>query len=184
MTQGKAFLLFFKFCIYTRIWIVTKLICDNHFMMYVSQTIVLHTLNLYSAIVSVQLLSRAQLFETPWTEECQPPYPSSSPGICSNWCPLSRWCYPNHLILCCPLLLLISIFLSISVSNESALHIRWPKYQRFSLSISPSNEYSRLISFRIDWFDLFAVQGNLKSFLQHHSLYVNCILIKLENPKK
>ena len=76
----------------------------------------------------------------------------------------------NHLILCCPLLLPPSIFPSISVfSNESALHIRWPKYWSFSFSISPSNEYSGLISFRIDWFDLHAVLGTLQSLLQHHS---------------
>ena len=76
----------------------------------------------------------------------------------------------NHLILCYPLLLLPSIFPSISVfSNESALRIRWPKYWSFSFSISPSNEYSGLISFRIDWSDLLAVQGTLKSLLQHHS---------------
>ena len=75
----------------------------------------------------------------------------------------------NHLILCHPLLL-PSIFPSIRVfSNESVLHIRWPKYWRFSFSISPSNEYSGLISFRIDWFDLLAVQGTLRSLLQHHS---------------
>ena len=75
----------------------------------------------------------------------------------------------NHLILCCPLLLLPSLFPSIRViSNESALHIRWPKYQSFSFSLSPSNEYSGLI-FRIDWLDLLAVQGTLKSLLQHHS---------------
>ena len=77
----------------------------------------------------------------------------------------------NRLILCCPLLLLPSIFPSIRVlSNESVLHIGWPKYRSFSFSISPSNEYSRLISFRINWFDLLAVQGSLKSLLQHHSL--------------
>ncbi|CAI9161121.1 unnamed protein product [Rangifer tarandus platyrhynchus] len=76
----------------------------------------------------------------------------------------------NHLILCHPLLLLRSIFPSIRVfSNESALRIRWPKYWSFSLSISPSNEYSGLISFRTDWLDLLAVQGTLKSLLQHHS---------------
>ena len=76
----------------------------------------------------------------------------------------------NHLVLCHPLLLLPSIFPSIRVSsNESALHIRWPKYWRFSFSISPSNQYSGLSSFRIDWFDLLAVQGTLKSLLQHHS---------------
>src|SRR5574340_1148631 len=77
----------------------------------------------------------------------------------------------NHLILCHPLLLLPSIFPSIRVfSNELALHIRWPKYWSFSFSISPSNAYSRLIFFRISWFDLLAVQGTLKSLLQHHSL--------------
>ena len=76
----------------------------------------------------------------------------------------------NHFILCCPLLLLPSIFPSIRVfSNESVLHIRWPKYWSFSFSISPSKEYSGLISFSIDWFDLLAVQGTLKSLLKHHS---------------
>ena len=76
----------------------------------------------------------------------------------------------NHPILCCPLLLLPSIFPSIRVfSNESVLCIRWPKYWNFSFSISPSNEYSERISFRMDWLDLLAVQGTLKSFLQHHS---------------
>ena len=76
----------------------------------------------------------------------------------------------NHLILCCPLLLLPSIFPSIRIfSNESVLHIRWPKYWNFSFNISPSNEYSGLISFRIDWVDLSAVQGTLKSLLHHHS---------------
>ena len=82
-----------------------------------------------------------------------------------------RWfMLSNHLILCRPLLLLLSILPSIRVfSNESALCIRWPKYWSFNLSISPPNEYSGLISFRIDWFDLLAVQGTLKSLLQHHS---------------
>ena len=76
----------------------------------------------------------------------------------------------NHLILCCPLLLPPSIFPSIRVfSNESALHIRWPKYWSFSFNINPSNEYSGLISFRMDWLDLLAVQGSLKNLLQHHS---------------
>ena len=76
----------------------------------------------------------------------------------------------NHLILCHPLLILPSIFPSIRVfSDESALHIRWPKYWSFSFNISPSNEHSGLISFRMDWLDLLAVQGTLKSFLQHHS---------------
>ena len=77
---------------------------------------------------------------------------------------------PNHLILCCPLLLLASIFPSIRLfSSESALYIRWPTYWNFSFSNSPSNDYVRLISFRIDWLDLLATQGTLKSLLQHHS---------------
>ena len=83
----------------------------------------------------------------------------------------------NHLILCCPLLLLPSIFPSIRVfSNESALRIRWPKYRNFSFSISPSNEYSGLISFSMDWMDLLAVQGTLKSLLQHHSSKASILL--------
>ena len=96
--------------------------------------------------------------------------PSPAPGACSNSYPSSWWCHPTNLILCCPLLLLPSIFPSIRVfSNESVLHIRWPEYCSFSFSISPSNEYSGLISFRIDWLDLLAVQGTLKSLLQHQS---------------
>ena len=82
----------------------------------------------------------------------------------------------NHLILCCPLLLSPSILPSIGIfSNESALCIRWPKYRSFSFSISPSNAYSGLISFRMDWFDLLAVQGTLKSLLQHHSLKASAL---------
>ena len=98
----------------------------------------------------------------------RPPCPSSTPGIYPNSCPLSWWCHP--IILCHPLLLLPSIFPSIRVfSKESALRIRWPKYWSFSFNISPSNEYSGLISFRMDWLDLLAVQGTLQSLLQHHS---------------
>ena len=98
------------------------------------------------------------------------PCPSLSLGVCSNSCPLSRWCHPKHLIFCCPLLLLPSIFPTIRVfSNELALCIRWPKYWSFSFSINFSNEHLGLISFRIDCFDLFAVQGTLKSLLWHHS---------------
>ena len=92
------------------------------------------------------------------------PCPSLFPGVCSNSCP------SNYLILCCPLLLLPSVFPSIRVfSNESALRIKWPKYWSFSVSVSPSSEYSGLISFRIHWFDLLSIQGTLKSLLQHHS---------------
>ena len=98
------------------------------------------------------------------------PYLSLSPGVCSHSCPLSLWCPANCLILCHPLLLLLSIFPSIRVfSSEPALCIRWPKYWSFHFSISLSREYSELISFKIDWFDLLAVQGTLKSLLQHHS---------------
>ena len=97
------------------------------------------------------------------------PCPSPTPGAYSNSCPSSWWYYPT-LILCCPILLLPSIFLSIrGFSNESVLRIRWPKYWSFSFSIRLSNEYSGLISFRMDWLDLFAVQGTLKSLLQHHN---------------
>ena len=93
------------------------------------------------------------------------PCPTLSPGVCSNSCPLSWWC-SNHLILCLHLLLLPSIFPSIRVfSNESVLPMRWPNYWSFSFSISPSNEYSGLISFRIDWFGLLVVQGTLKRLL-------------------
>ena len=87
---------------------------------------------------------------------------------------------PNHLILCCPLLLLPSIFPSIRVfSSETAVHIRWPKYWSFSFSTSPSYDYSRLISCRIIWFDLFAVQGTLKSLLQHHNLKASILRCSL-----
>ena len=96
--------------------------------------------------------------------------PSLSTRVCSNSCPFELVIPSNYLILCCPLLLLSSIFPSIRIiSKELALHIRWLKYRSFSLSTSPSNEYSGLISFRIDWFDLLVVQGTLKSLLQHHS---------------
>ena len=91
------------------------------------------------------------------------------PEITPNSCPLSQWCHPT-ISSCFPLLLLPSMFPSIRVfSNESALHIRWPQYWGFSLSISPSNEHPGVISFRMDWLDLLAVQGTLKSLLQHHS---------------
>ena len=103
-------------------------------------------------------------------QHARPPCPSLAPRVHPNPCPLSRWCHPKHLILCRSLLLLPSIFPSNRVfSNESALRIRWPKYWSFSFNISPSNEHAGLISFRMDWLDLLAVQGTLKSLLQHHS---------------
>ena len=120
---------------------------------------------------SVQSHSRVQLFATPWTAACQ-----ISLSITNSWSLLklmskeSVMLSNHHLILCCLLLLPPSIFPGIRVfSNESDLRIRWPKYWTFSLSITPSNEYSGLISFRMDWLDLLAVQGTLKSLLQHHS---------------
>ena len=119
---------------------------------------------------SVQLLTYVRLFATPWISACQ-----DSLSITNSLSPLKlmsiEWVMPsNHLILCHPLLLLPSIFPSIRVfSNESVLHIKWPKYWSFSVNISPLNEYSGLISFRIDRLDLLAVQGTLKSVLQHHS---------------
>ena len=103
-------------------------------------------------------------------QHARPPCPSPTPGVYSNSSPLSRLMPSTHLILWHPFLLLPSIFCSIKVfSSESALCIRWPKYWSFSFNISPSNEHPGLISFRMDWLDLLAVQGALKSLLQHHS---------------
>ena len=118
----------------------------------------------------VQLLSRVRLFVTPWitarqaflsiTNSQSSPKPTSIESVIPS----------NHLIFCCPLLLLPSIFPSIRIFfNESVLQIRWPKHWSFSFSISPSNEYSRLISFGMDWLNLLAIQGTFKSLLQHHS---------------
>ena len=100
----------------------------------------------------------------------RPPCPSPTPGIYSNSCPLSLWCHPTISSSVIPFSSWPSILPSIRVfSNESALRIRWPKYWSFSFNISPSNEHPGLISFRMDWIDLLAVQGTLKSLLQHHS---------------
>ena len=108
-----------------------------------------------------------RLFATPWTAALQSFTISQS---LLKLMSIKSVMPSNHLILCHPLLLLPAIFPSIRVfSNESALHIRWPKYWSFSLNISPSNEHPGLISFRMDWLDLFAVQGTPKSLLQHHS---------------
>ena len=126
---------------------------------------------------SVQSLIRVQLSATPWTTALQaslsitnsqsPPKPMSIESVMPS----------NHLILCCPLLLLPSVFPIIRVfSLKSALQIRWPKYWSFSFSISPSNEHPGLISFRMDWLDLLTVQGTLKSLLQHHSSKASILL--------
>ena len=112
---------------------------------------------------SVQSLSSVQFFVTPWTAACQASLSITSSRSLLKLMSIESVMPSNHLILCRPFLLLPSIFPSIRVfSNESVLHIRWPKYWSFSFSISPSNEYSELISFKMDWLDLLAVQGTLK----------------------
>ena len=139
--------------------------------------------------VVVQLLSHVRLLATPWTAAPQaslsminsqsPPKPMSIESVMPS----------NHFILCHPLLLLPSIFPSIRVfSKQSALHIRWPKYWSFSFNVSPSNEHPGLISSRMDWLDLLAVQGTLKSLLQHHSLKASILrlsaffIVQLSHP--
>ena len=115
---------------------------------------------------SIQLLSHIWLIVTPWTTACQASLSFTISQSLLKLMSIESVMPSSHLILYCPLLLLPSIFPSIRVfSNESALHIRWPKYWSFSFSISPSKEYSGFISFRIDWFDVLAVQGTLKSLL-------------------
>ena len=130
-------------------------------------------LSLITLEVVVHLLSCVQLFVTPGTAERQAPLSFTVSWSLLRFMSVESGIPSNHLILCCPRLLLSSIFPSIRemsqlFSSESALCIRWPKYRSFS--ISPSKEYSRLISFKVDWFDLLAVQWGLKSLLQHYSL--------------
>ena len=128
------------------------------------------SLKFLEEFASVQMLSHVQLVATPWTAACQ-----ASLSITSSWSflklmSIESGMQSNHLILCHPLLLPPLVVPSIRVFvNESALHIGWPKCWNFSFSISPSNEYSGLISFRMDWLDLLAVQGTLKCLLQQHS---------------
>ena len=120
-----------------------------------------------------QFSSVAQSCPTLRSHESQhgrPPCPSSTPGVYPNSCPSSRWCYPAISSSVIPFSSCLQSFTIRFFSNESVLCIRWPKYLSFSFSISPSNEYSGLISFRMDWLDLLAVQRTLKSLLQHHSL--------------
>ena len=137
----------------------------------------------------VQLLSHVQLFSTPWTAAHQLPCLSQTLGSLLKLMSMDSVMPSNNLILCRPLLLLLSIFPSIRIfSNESVLRITWPKYWSFSFNISPSNEHSRLISFRMDWLDLLAIQGILKSLLQHHSskaLILRCsafFIVQLSHP--
>ena len=125
---------------------------------------------IWNIFSSVQSLSRVWLFAAPWTAACQASLSITNPQSLPKLMSIDSMMPFNHLIFCRPLLLLPSIFSSIRVfSNDSALRIRWPRYWSLSLNVSPSNEHSGLISFRMDWLDLLAVQGTHKSLLQHHS---------------
>ena len=137
--------------------------------------VILITFWLRCFVLLICSCSVTQLCPTLWPhglQHARPPCPSPSPKVGPNSCPLHQWCHPsNYLILWHPLLLLPSIFPSIrDFSNESTVCIKWPKYWSFSFSISLSNEYSGLISLKIDWFDLLAIQETFRSLLQHHSL--------------
>ena len=141
------------------------------FLEKLSTAVLLHFLTCWSLLsfILVQLLSRVQLFATPWTGAHQASLYITISQRPHTFMSIESVMPSNHLILCHPLLILPLIFPSTSVfSNESVLHIRWPKDWSFSFRISPSDEYSGLISFRMDWLDLLAFQGNLKSLLQHH----------------
>ena len=147
---------------------------------------------LFDAIIywgSVQSLSCVQLSATPWTAVHQASLSITNSRSLHKLMSIESVVPSKQLILCRPLLLLPSIFPSIRVfSNESALHIRWPKYWSFSFNISPYNEYSGLISFRMDWLELLAVQGTLKSLLQYHSLKASILrhsaffIVQLSHP--
>ena len=135
----------------------------------------------YFQFSSVQSLSSVWLFATPWTAALQASLSITNPRIPLKLMSIRSVMPHNHIILCHPLLLPASIFPSIRIfSNESLLCIMWPKYWNFSCSISPSNDYSGLISFRMDWLNLFAVQGTLKSLLQHHSSKVGWLKMHLD----
>ena len=116
------------------------------------------------------MFSHVRLFGTPWTAACQASLSNTNSQSLPKLMSIESVMPSKHLILCCPLLLLPSLFPSIRIfSNESALRIRWPKYWSYSLNITPSNEHSGLISFRMDWLNLLVVQGTVKSLLQQHS---------------
>ena len=144
---------------------------------------------IYGSYQAVQSLSCVWLFATPWTAARQASLPITNSQSLIKLMPIEFVMPSNHLIFCHSLILLPSIFSSIRVfSNESLLHLRWPKYWSFTFSISPSNEYSGQISFRIDWLDLLAVQGTLKSLLQYRSLKASILqrsaffLVQLSHP--
>ena len=143
----------------------------------------------FTQFSSVQLLSHVRLFATPWVAACQGSLPITNSQNLLKLMFIELVMPSNHLIFCHPLLLLPSIISSIRVfSNESVPLIRWPKYWSFCFSISPSNEYSGLISFRMDWCDLLAVQGTLRSLLKHHSSKASilqhsaCFIVQLSHP--
>ena len=138
-------------------------ICYNTILTEISLWMI-HSVN------SVQSLSHIWLFATPWTAARQASLSITSSQSLLKLMSIESVMPSNHVVLCCPLFLLPSIFPSIKVfSNKSAFLIKWPKCWSFSFSINPSNEYAGLVSFKMDWFDLLAVQGTLKSVLQHHS---------------
>ena len=129
------------------------------------------------ALSSVQSLSRVQLIATPRVAALQVSLSITNSQSLPTFMSIESVVLSNNLVLCCPFLLLPSVFPNIRVfSNESALCIRWPKYWSFSFSISPSSEHQGLISFRMDWLDLLGVQGTLKSLLQHHSSKTSFLL--------
>ena len=159
--------------------------CKNGKIIFFKINLKSKTSNLIS---SVQLLSCVRLFATPWAAASQASLSITNSRSLLRHMSVESVMPSNHLILCCPLLLLPSISPSIRVfSNESVLRIRWPKDCSFSFSISPSNEYLRLISFRMDWLGLLAGQGTLKSLLQHHSskasiLWHSGFIVQLSHP--
>ena len=157
-----------------------------HLFKYISDNKIYH---LYRDVSSVQLLSRVRLFVTPWITACQASLSITTSQSSRKFMSIESVMPSSHLILWRPLLLLPPIPPSIRVfSNESTLRMRWPKYWSFSFSISPSNEHPGLISFRMDWLDLLAVQGTLKSLLQHHSSKVSILqcsvffIVQLSHP--
>ena len=144
---------------------VNLLICKMDYWQYLP-----HRIAMMIHFNSVKSLSCVRLFATPWTAACQASLSITNSRSLPKLMSIELVMPSNHLILCHPLLLLPSVFPSIrAFANESALRIRWPKYWNFNFNISPTNEYPGLISFRMDWLDLLAVQGTLKSLLQHHS---------------
>ena len=150
---------------------MTLLACEKHAIVWQSEYF------FGNKSIIVQLLSHVQLFATPWTAACQSSLSFTISQSLLKLMSIESVMPSNHFIFCCPLLFLPSIFPSTMVfSSELTLPIRWPKYWSFSFSVSPSNEYSGLISFRIDWFGLLVVQGTLKSLLQHHSSKASILL--------